>query len=75
MDHQEERLSIFELPENATVLVVEFISIHNPQADEFDELRTRLVTELTNQRHRKTIVEWLDPDNIQARNGFKLTQN
>lgn len=75
MDHQEERLNIIELPKSATVLVVEFITIHNPQADEFDELRTRLVTELTNQRHRKTIVEWLDPDNIQARNGFKLTQN
>lgn len=75
MVYQEGHLNVIELPESATVLVVEFVSINNPPADEFDELRTRLVSELTNQRQRKTIVEWLDPDNIQARNGFKLTQN
>ena len=75
MVNQEEQLNIIELPNSATVLVVEFVSINNPPADEFDELRTRLVTEITNQRQRKTIVEWLDPDNIHARNGFKLTQN
>ena len=65
-------IAVFDLPSRSAVLVVEWIETQLTKTDEFDDRRESLLRQMAGQRSRKAIQDWLNPDNIRARNGFKL---
>ncbi len=73
-DSPEKTITI-ALKDRATVMVAEWVETQPPNAGEFDEKRKTFFDELTRNRSREVITEWLDPDNIRARSGFALITN
>lgn len=67
-----DKLAVFELPDRAAVMTVEWVEAIPAQEEEFAETRESLSTQLTDNRWREFVDEWFDPENIRARNGFKL---
>jgi hypothetical protein len=62
------------LPDRAAVILVEWMETQPGREDEYEEKKTRLVAQLTQQRTQDALRDWLDPEQIQARNGFTLLQ-
>jgi len=56
------------------VLVVEWVETLPAEVDAFNGLREQLVTQMANARRQEAIASWLDPDQIEARNGFELVE-
>lgn len=75
MNLDAEQFKVIEMPDDATVLVMEWVATTPPMADEFLELRNRLVTELADRRRRTILNDWLNPEQIRARNEFALITN
>lgn len=65
-----ERFGLVELPNRATVIVVEPVEIHRAVEDEFKTLKTDLGQQLAATRWREAISDWFDKDKIRARNRF-----
>jgi hypothetical protein len=63
---------VFELPDRATVMVVEWLETEQADGDEFEEKRDTLVQQITMARMSEALRDWLDPEQIRARNGFEL---
>ena len=67
--------TVMEIPQEATVLVVEWSNTQRGDEAEYEEMRGRLASSLATKRSRDAISDWLDPDNIRARNGFELVSS
>lgn len=70
----ESNTGIWDLPDRAAVILVEWMETQPGREDEYEEKKTRLVAQLTQQRTQDALRDWLDPEQIQARNGFTLLQ-
>ena len=72
MEEALDKTTVAELPDRATVIVIEWVQTQRPKAESFTELRSQLLTQLTALRWQAAVANWLDPDQIRARNGFAL---
>lgn len=72
---QHDHLAVIELPERASVLTVEWLETVPAQEEEFAGTRKSLATNLADNRWREVINEWLNPEKIQARNGFRFVSS
>lgn len=70
-----ETVTVIELKDRSTVMVVEWVDTLPPQSDEFDSQRKTLFDELARNRRRSALTDWLNPENIRARNSFALVRN
>lgn len=70
-----EETAVIELADRATVMVVEWVERQRVSDDEFPALREGFAAELARARTQTVIADWLDPDKIRARNGFKVKTN
>lgn len=75
MTDSPDKLAVFELPERASVMTVEWMETIPAQEEEFASTRQSLVTQLGDNRWREFVDEWFDPEKIRARNGFDLIRN
>ncbi len=69
-----QKSKVLEVPSRAAVLIVEWVETIPAGEDEFNGMRKQLVTQLSDERWRQFVSDWLDPDKIRARTGFALTQ-
>jgi hypothetical protein len=67
-----QKTAVMEMPDRAAVMVVEWVETIPAGEDEFNGMRSQLVTQLTDSRWREFINDWLDPGRIRARTGFEL---
>lgn len=67
-----EHMAVYELPDRAKTLVVEWVDTERAHFDEFDQIRGQLAEELATERQRTVVADWFDPEQIRARNGFEL---
>ncbi len=67
-----EHMAVYELPDRARVLVVEWVETERARFDEFEQMRGQLAQELATERQRTVVADWFDPEQIRARNGFEL---
>jgi len=67
-----ERTAVYELKDRATVLVVEWQSSEPARHDEYEGKRQAIVDQLTRARQGEAIAAWFNPENVRARNEFKI---
>ncbi len=70
-----EKVGLFELRKRATVAVVAWVDTLRAQDEEFADMRESFVQQMVRSRSRNAIIDWLNPEQIQARNGFKIVEN
>ncbi len=75
LEYEGDHRAIFEISERGTVLVVEWTETILPDGADFEQTRESFLTQMTQSRHQNAIAEWLDPENIRARNGFEIATN
>lgn len=75
LEYEGDRRAILEIPERGTVLVVEWSETLLPDGADFQQTRESFLTQMTQSRYQNAIAEWLDPENIRARNGFEMATN
>ncbi len=75
LDTQEKKVGVFPMQDRAAVLLAESVETIRADEDELNILRNSLKTQLAGARFRDAVSEWLTPEKIQARTGFKLDQN
>ena len=68
VDHRE----VYELPDRAMVLVVEWVDTQPAGYDEFEEMKGQLAEQIATARVQDVIADWFDPEQIRARDGFEL---
>lgn len=66
-----DKLAVLEFEDRATVMLVEGIEIRRGREDEFDNMKKTLVPRFTANRRREAAREWLDPEQVRARNRFE----
>ena len=67
-----ERVTILPLPDRADVIVTELVQVNPPIIEDFLETREELIGELAAQQWREVLQNWLDPEQIRARNGLEF---
>jgi len=75
LETADEKTKMLELPNRATIMLVEWVETQRAPEDDFNQLRQQLVTQLADARWRAAINEWLDPQQIRARTGFSFLTN
>ncbi len=73
--HAHDKIAVFELPERASVMTVEWVATEPAREDEFASTRKTLASQLADNRWRDLVNEWFDPEKIRARSGFDLIRN
>ncbi len=68
----QQKTAVLDLPDRAAVVVVEWVETIPAGEDDFNSLRGQLVTQLTDNRWRDFVDDWLDPERVRARTGFEL---
>lgn len=74
LEYADDKIRVQEIPDRAAVLVVEWVETYEAREDEFEGIREQVTTQITNQRMRQAVTNWLDPDKIRARNAFELAR-
>jgi hypothetical protein len=72
MEYAGEKRAMFELPDRATVMVAEWKNTERPDDLAYLDLREALERELEERRWAEVLRDWLEPENVRARNEFKL---
>lgn len=72
MENSEEKIRLFEVPARACVLAVEFIGVARGREDEFEGIRQRISQGLSDQRQASAVRDWLNPENVRARNVLEM---
>ncbi len=72
LEHADLPIGVFDLPSRSAVLVVEWIETQLTKTHELDDQRKGLLSLMASERSRQAVQDWLNPDNIRARNGFEL---
>lgn len=67
-----ERVTILPMPERAEVAVVELIQINPPVEEDFIETRAKVITDVRAKRANDVLQNWLNPEQIRARNRLEL---
>ncbi len=75
LEETEDRIAVIELADRSTVMVAQWLERERVSDDEFSALRERFVAELARARTQTIIADWLNPEQIRARNGFKIKTN
>jgi hypothetical protein len=66
------KLQLFELKDRPALLVVEWVETQRGNTAEYEQKRSQVVQQLTRARTQAAVADWLKPDNIRARNQFRL---
>ncbi len=69
-----ERTAVYELKDRAAVMVVEWTESQPARIDQFEQQREQLATQMKTARQAQAISDWFKPDNIRARNQFKVVE-
>lgn len=72
LEHADDKTRLLELPDRATVILAEWVETKPAPEDDFNTLRKQLVGQLADARAQSAIADWLDPDQVRARAGWKL---
>lgn len=72
LEESEDKRTVIELKDRAAVLAVEWVETQLTPSDEFDDIRVDFTEQMLRARTQDAAADWLNPDNIRARNGFKL---
>ncbi len=75
LEEADEKTAVIELKVRATVMVASWLETVRAQDDEFREMRESFVQQMDRARSQAVIADWLDPEKIRARNGFKIVEN
>lgn len=70
-----ETTAVLELKQRATVMVVQWLETQPAPYEEFTDTRESFVQQMAGTRMQLTINSWLDPEQIRARNGFKIVED
>ncbi len=68
----EEKIKVIELTDRAAVMVAEWVETTPAMLEEFETSRASFLGQMNQYRSLDVINEWLKPDNIRARNGFRI---
>jgi hypothetical protein len=71
VDHR----GVFELSGRASMLVVEWVETFPATVEQFEAMKGRLANQIASRRMQDVIADWFNPENVRARNGFKLASN
>jgi hypothetical protein len=71
---EEDMSKVIELSKRATVMVVGWAEVQPGHADDFLDTRVSLVDQMSRYRTQDAIAEWMDPEQIRARNGFEIAR-
>ena len=71
LEESADKLTLIELEDRATVMLVEWVETQRGREDEFDDMKKTLIPQLMANRRREAAREWLDPEQVRARNGFE----
>jgi len=72
--HATERVTVLPVPDRGDVIVAELVQVNPPVVEDFIETRKELLGELTAQQWRDVLQNWMDPEQIRARNGMELVR-
>lgn len=72
LENEIEKADILELRDRAAILVAEWVDTTPPEEERFNQTRLQVLNQISNLRWRDAVSDWLDPQQIRARNGFKL---
>ena len=67
-----DKTATLHLDDSATIVVVEWVETQPAQVTDFERIRKSFVDQITRLRTQEAMGAWLNPDNIRARNEFKL---
>jgi len=66
------KIEVFELPDRATLLVVEWVESVPAKGEEFMDMRDSFTQQMARTRSQALIEQWLNPEQIRARNQFAI---
>ena len=72
LEYVDEKTTVVELKDRATVLVAEWVETQPATDTEFEEIKGKLASGLSSRRVRDALNDWLHPEQIRARNGFEF---
>lgn len=75
LEGADEYISVIELKDRATIMLVEWLERQPIRVDEFAELRESFVQEMSSVRAQTAVADWFNPQQVRARNGFQLVTN
>ncbi len=75
LDEAYEKTAIIELKDRATVMVVRWLETERALDEEFIDTREDFVQQMSGVRAGTAVAAWLSPEQIRARNGFKIVQD
>ena len=75
LEGADEYISVIELKDRATIMLVEWLELQPISADQFAELRESFVQEMSSARAQTAVADWFNPEQVRARNGFQLVAN
>jgi hypothetical protein len=75
LEHAPEKTAVIEFEDEARIMVVEWQETQPAQGDDFLGMREQFVQQMARARSRGAVSDWLKPEQIRARNGFKLVSN
>ncbi|MGB2987928.1 MAG: hypothetical protein WBE26_18825 [Phycisphaerae bacterium] len=68
----DDKTKVIELKEQARVMVVTWVDTQPGHADDFEDMRVSFVQQMSSARLQAAIADWLNPEQIRARNRFEL---
>ncbi len=75
LEHSNKRAGVFPLKSRAVVMVVQWQETTPGTEEDYSAQRTQITNQLMGQGRILVMRDWLDPDQIRARNEFKAIKN
>ncbi len=72
LDDAVEKFAVYDLPERAAILAVEWISLERATEDQFLAIREQIAGDLGRSRADAAALDWVNPEKIRARNQFEM---
>ncbi len=74
LEFTESHKDVYELPDRASILVAEWVKTQRADDESYLALHKQLSTRIAQRRFSDMVGDWLNPEQIQARNEFKLIE-
>jgi len=72
LENKFDRVTVLPLRNRADVIVVELLQVNPPVYEDFIETREQVLQQMQAEQWRLVFSNWLDPEQIRARNGLEL---
>lgn len=74
LEYTPDHRGVFEIPERATFVVAEWVETNRPDDEAYLTLHEELSNQIAQRRRFEVLMSWMDPEQIRARNQFKLLE-